>query len=88
MYLWIGRNCNPNFLTQVLGVPSYAAVPDNLVGSPCCSSHEKPAVVSAHFSTFCIFLADDENLSFFSYSICSQSWTLPSRSEPGLSSVG
>ncbi|XP_068456897.1 protein transport protein Sec24A isoform X3 [Clinocottus analis] len=30
MYLWIGRNCHPNFLTQVLGVPSYAAVPDNL----------------------------------------------------------
>ena len=33
MYLWIGRNCHPNFLTQVLGVPSYAAVPDNLVGN-------------------------------------------------------
>lgn len=32
MYLWIGRNCNPSFLTQVLGVPSYAAVPENLVG--------------------------------------------------------
>ncbi|XP_031164101.1 protein transport protein Sec24A isoform X3 [Sander lucioperca] len=30
MYLWIGRNCHPNFLTQVLGVPNYAAVPDNL----------------------------------------------------------
>ncbi|XP_034539234.1 protein transport protein Sec24A isoform X2 [Notolabrus celidotus] len=30
MYLWIGRNCNPTFLTQVLGVPSYTAVPDNL----------------------------------------------------------
>ncbi|XP_033955022.1 protein transport protein Sec24A isoform X3 [Pseudochaenichthys georgianus] len=30
MYLWIGRNCHPNFLSQVLGVPSYAAVPDNL----------------------------------------------------------
>ncbi|XP_047463010.1 protein transport protein Sec24A isoform X1 [Mugil cephalus] len=30
MYLWIGRNCHPNFLTQVLGVPSYAAVPENL----------------------------------------------------------
>ncbi|XP_077361347.1 protein transport protein Sec24A isoform X2 [Festucalex cinctus] len=30
MYLWIGRNCNPNFLTQVLGVPNYAAVPENL----------------------------------------------------------
>ncbi|XP_051902355.1 protein transport protein Sec24A-like isoform X1 [Hippocampus zosterae] len=34
MYLWIGRNCNPNFLTQVLGVPSYAAVPDNLYFLP------------------------------------------------------
>ncbi|XP_067280125.1 protein transport protein Sec24A isoform X3 [Pseudorasbora parva] len=27
LYLWIGRNCNPVFLTQVLGVESYAAVP-------------------------------------------------------------
>ncbi|XP_070699471.1 protein transport protein Sec24A [Pempheris klunzingeri] len=34
MYLWIGRNCNPNFLTQVLGVPNYAAVPDNLYVLP------------------------------------------------------
>lgn len=33
MYLWIGRNCHPNFLTQVLAVPNYAAVPDNLVGN-------------------------------------------------------
>ncbi|XP_077448833.1 protein transport protein Sec24A isoform X2 [Stigmatopora argus] len=30
MYLWIGCNCNPNFLTQVLGVPNFAAVPENL----------------------------------------------------------
>ncbi|XP_056140423.1 protein transport protein Sec24A [Lampris incognitus] len=30
LYLWIGRNCNPNFLTQVLGVPNYTAVPQNL----------------------------------------------------------
>uniref|UniRef100_A0A8C4ETJ8 SEC24 homolog A, COPII coat complex component n=2 Tax=Dicentrarchus labrax TaxID=13489 RepID=A0A8C4ETJ8_DICLA len=34
MYLWIGRNCNPNFLSQVLGVPSYASVPDNLFMLP------------------------------------------------------
>lgn len=34
IYLWIGRNCNPVFLSQVLGVPSSAAVPDNLVGKP------------------------------------------------------
>lgn len=32
IYLWIGRNCNPVFLSQVLGVPNSAAVPDNLVG--------------------------------------------------------
>ncbi|KAL6098292.1 sec24a [Pungitius sinensis] len=30
MYLWVGRSCHPGFLTQVLGVASYAAVPDNL----------------------------------------------------------
>ncbi|XP_044226300.1 protein transport protein Sec24A isoform X1 [Thunnus albacares] len=30
MYLWIGRNCNPNFLSQVLGVPNYATVPENM----------------------------------------------------------
>ncbi|XP_038833707.1 protein transport protein Sec24A-like isoform X1 [Salvelinus namaycush] len=30
IYLWIGRNCNPNFLTQVLGLPNYAAVPLNM----------------------------------------------------------
>uniref|UniRef100_A0A3P9NE29 SEC24 homolog A, COPII coat complex component n=1 Tax=Poecilia reticulata TaxID=8081 RepID=A0A3P9NE29_POERE len=30
MYLWIGRNCHQNFLSQVLGVSSYAAVPEKL----------------------------------------------------------
>ncbi|XP_042567263.1 protein transport protein Sec24A-like [Cyprinus carpio] len=30
MYLWVGRNCSPVFLTEVLGVPSYAAVPLNM----------------------------------------------------------
>uniref|UniRef100_A0A8C7XJG5 SEC24 homolog A, COPII coat complex component n=1 Tax=Oryzias sinensis TaxID=183150 RepID=A0A8C7XJG5_9TELE len=30
MYLWIGRNCHSNFLTQVLGVPSCSSVPENL----------------------------------------------------------
>ncbi|XP_010869079.2 protein transport protein Sec24A isoform X2 [Esox lucius] len=34
IYLWIGRNCNPNFLTQVLGVPSYPAVPQNMTMLP------------------------------------------------------
>ncbi|XP_038146391.1 protein transport protein Sec24A isoform X1 [Cyprinodon tularosa] len=30
MYLWIGRNCQPNFLSQVLGVPNYSAVPEKM----------------------------------------------------------
>ncbi|KAK2873210.1 hypothetical protein Q8A67_023107 [Cirrhinus molitorella] len=34
MYLWIGRNCSPVFLTQVLGVESYAAVPLNMIHLP------------------------------------------------------
>ncbi|XP_043996723.1 protein transport protein Sec24A isoform X2 [Gambusia affinis] len=34
MYLWIGRNCHQNFLSQVLGVSSYAAVPEKLCFLP------------------------------------------------------
>ena len=71
MYLWIGRNCNPNFLTQVLGVPSYAAVPDNLVGnlmlqqfpvSTCCGHFSLlvPKLYSVH-QEFLFFL-DDGNM--------------------------
>ncbi|KAJ8276738.1 hypothetical protein COCON_G00084900 [Conger conger] len=30
MYLWVGKNCDPNFLVQVLGVPNYAALPQKL----------------------------------------------------------
>ncbi|XP_048853783.1 protein transport protein Sec24A isoform X3 [Brienomyrus brachyistius] len=30
MFLWIGRNCSLSFLSQVLGVPSYAAVPQSM----------------------------------------------------------
>ncbi|KAM6970287.1 protein transport protein Sec24A [Aplochiton taeniatus] len=34
LYLWIGKNCNPHFLTQVLGAPNYGAVPQNLTVLP------------------------------------------------------
>ncbi|XP_063059976.1 protein transport protein Sec24A [Engraulis encrasicolus] len=34
MYLWVGRNCNPQFLTQVLGVPNYPAVPQSMTQLP------------------------------------------------------
>uniref|UniRef100_H3ALJ2 SEC24 homolog A, COPII coat complex component n=1 Tax=Latimeria chalumnae TaxID=7897 RepID=H3ALJ2_LATCH len=34
MFLWIGRNCEQTFLSQVLGVPSYAAIPQNMTQLP------------------------------------------------------
>uniref|UniRef100_A0A673LEY0 Protein transport protein Sec24A-like n=1 Tax=Sinocyclocheilus rhinocerous TaxID=307959 RepID=A0A673LEY0_9TELE len=34
MYLWVGRNCSPVFLTQVLGADSYADVPLNMIQLP------------------------------------------------------
>ncbi|XP_030216072.1 protein transport protein Sec24A isoform X2 [Gadus morhua] len=34
MHLWVGRSCNPSFLTQVLGVPDYAALPQNMYQLP------------------------------------------------------
>ncbi|KAF4098121.1 protein transport protein Sec24A [Onychostoma macrolepis] len=34
MYLWVGRNCSPEFLTEVLGVDSYAAVPLDMIQLP------------------------------------------------------
>lgn len=34
MYLWIGRNCSPAFITQVLGVQSYATIPQNMTQLP------------------------------------------------------
>ncbi|CAN9501145.1 unnamed protein product [Ophioblennius macclurei] len=53
MYLWIGRNCNPNFLTQVLGVPSYAAVPENLYQLP-----ELDTAESQRTRAFVVWLRD------------------------------
>ncbi|XP_056301913.1 protein transport protein Sec24A isoform X2 [Danio aesculapii] len=34
LYLWIGRNCNPAFLTQVLGVDGYAHLPPSMTQLP------------------------------------------------------
>ncbi|XP_042564342.1 protein transport protein Sec24A isoform X2 [Clupea harengus] len=34
IYLWVGKSCNPQFLTQVLGVPNYPALPQNLTQLP------------------------------------------------------
>ncbi|KPP79102.1 protein transport protein Sec24A-like [Scleropages formosus] len=34
IFLWIGRNCSSSFLSQVLGVPNYSAVPQNMTRLP------------------------------------------------------
>lgn len=88
IYLWIGRNCNPVFLSQVLGVPSSAAVPDNLVGQPPVASFTLLQLsFSLPFTPFLPATDDNEKLPP-PHSICSRSWTLPSRREPELSLAG
>uniref|UniRef100_A0A8C6YS17 SEC24 homolog A, COPII coat complex component n=1 Tax=Nothoprocta perdicaria TaxID=30464 RepID=A0A8C6YS17_NOTPE len=34
MYLWVGKNCGQNFISQVLGVPNYGSVPQNMTHLP------------------------------------------------------
>ncbi|KGL73109.1 Protein transport protein Sec24A, partial [Tinamus guttatus] len=34
MFLWIGKNCGQNFISQVLGVPNYGSVPQNMTHLP------------------------------------------------------
>lgn len=34
MFLWIGKNCGQNFISQVLGVSNYASIPHNMTHLP------------------------------------------------------
>ncbi|KAK9406555.1 protein transport protein Sec24A [Crotalus adamanteus] len=34
MFLWVGKNCGQNFITQVLGAPNYASIPHNMTHLP------------------------------------------------------
>ncbi|XP_074865539.1 protein transport protein Sec24A isoform X3 [Carettochelys insculpta] len=34
MFMWVGKNCGQNFISQVLGVPSYASIPQNMTHLP------------------------------------------------------
>uniref|UniRef100_A0A6J0TP85 Protein transport protein Sec24A isoform X1 n=1 Tax=Pogona vitticeps TaxID=103695 RepID=A0A6J0TP85_9SAUR len=34
MFLWVGKNCGPNFISHVLGVPNYASIPHNMTHLP------------------------------------------------------
>ncbi|KAK2510248.1 Sec24a [Columba guinea] len=34
MFLWIGKNCGQSFISQVLGVPNYGSIPQNMTHLP------------------------------------------------------
>uniref|UniRef100_A0A8C0GIN6 SEC24 homolog A, COPII coat complex component n=1 Tax=Chelonoidis abingdonii TaxID=106734 RepID=A0A8C0GIN6_CHEAB len=34
MFMWVGKNCGQNFVSQVLGVPSYVSIPQNMTHLP------------------------------------------------------
>ncbi|XP_030314759.1 protein transport protein Sec24A [Calypte anna] len=34
MFMWIGKNCGQNFISQVLGVPNYGSIPQNMTQLP------------------------------------------------------
>ncbi|XP_038596522.1 protein transport protein Sec24A [Tachyglossus aculeatus] len=34
MMLWVGKNCGQNFISQVLGAPNYASIPQNMTHLP------------------------------------------------------
>ncbi|KFQ20184.1 Protein transport protein Sec24A, partial [Merops nubicus] len=34
MFLWIGKNCGQGFISQVLGVPNYGSIPQNMTHLP------------------------------------------------------
>ncbi|KFV61260.1 Protein transport protein Sec24A, partial [Dryobates pubescens] len=34
MFLWIGKNCGQSFISQVLGVPNYGSIPQNMTQLP------------------------------------------------------
>lgn len=39
MFLWIGKNCGQSFISQVLGVPNYGSIPQNMVCA-CLAVHQ------------------------------------------------
>ncbi|KAM3937800.1 protein transport protein Sec24B isoform 2-T2 [Leptodactylus fuscus] len=56
-YLWIGRNCDTNFLNDVLGFPNYASVPQKMTQLP-----ELDTVASERTRNFIAWLKQDRPL--------------------------
>ncbi|XP_075716635.1 protein transport protein Sec24B isoform X2 [Rhinoderma darwinii] len=56
-YLWVGRNCDTNFLNDVLGFPNYASVPQKMTQIP-----ELDTVASERTRNFISWLKRDSPL--------------------------
>ncbi|XP_067896527.1 protein transport protein Sec24B-like isoform X2 [Heterodontus francisci] len=53
MYLWIGKNCSSNFISEVLGFPNYASIPQNMTQLP-----ELNTILSQRTNSFVSWLRD------------------------------
>ncbi|XP_048454521.1 protein transport protein Sec24B [Rhincodon typus] len=53
MYLWIGKNCSNNFISEVLGFPNYASIPQNMTHLP-----ELNTILSQRTNDFVSWLRD------------------------------
>ncbi|XP_078398021.1 protein transport protein Sec24B-like isoform X2 [Cetorhinus maximus] len=53
MYLWIGKSCSSNFISEVLGFPNYASMPQNMTQLP-----ELNTILSQRTSNFVSWLRD------------------------------
>ncbi|XP_056420485.1 protein transport protein Sec24B isoform X2 [Hyla sarda] len=57
LYIWVGRNCDPNFLKDVLGFPNYASVPQKMTQLP-----ELDTLASERTRNFISWLTQDSPL--------------------------
>uniref|UniRef100_A0A8C5M3Y0 SEC24 homolog B, COPII coat complex component n=1 Tax=Leptobrachium leishanense TaxID=445787 RepID=A0A8C5M3Y0_9ANUR len=57
LYLWVGRNCDTNFLKAVLGFPNYASVPQRMYSLP-----DLDTLESERMSHFISWLKQDNPL--------------------------
>uniref|UniRef100_A0A8C8AW22 SEC24 homolog B, COPII coat complex component n=1 Tax=Otus sunia TaxID=257818 RepID=A0A8C8AW22_9STRI len=57
-YIWIGKNCDNNFIKDVLGYPNYASVPQKMTQLP-----EVDALSSERTRSFISWLRDSRSLS-------------------------
>ncbi|XP_072436014.1 protein transport protein Sec24B-like isoform X1 [Chiloscyllium punctatum] len=54
MYLWVGKSCNNNFISEVLGFPNYASIPQNMTHLP-----ELNTTLSQRTNNFISWLRDN-----------------------------